>query len=161
MCRWFTVPISHKPKSIYFQLSLFFFLQENAWTSLISILLQLVTDATLQSANFNCTWWAKLIGLVLPDLPTAVRVELGWVLSRALCTWAVILHYLKSEGARGCWEWGLFGWSQISHCNCISLPAPIIFQALFGLFWCQGDLDSKWRPTAPTGPPSQMAAPSL
>lgn len=34
---------------------------EEAWTSSISILLQLATDASLLSANPNCTWWAKLI----------------------------------------------------------------------------------------------------
>lgn len=73
MCRWFTVSISHKPKSIYFQSSLFSFCTEKAWASLISILLQLATDASSQSANPNCTWWAKLIALVLLDLPTAVR----------------------------------------------------------------------------------------
>lgn len=68
ICRWFTVLISHKPKSIYFQMSMFF----SAWTSLISILLQLATDASLQSANPNRTWWAMHIALVLHDPPSAV-----------------------------------------------------------------------------------------
>lgn len=112
ICRWFTVPISHKPKSIYFQLSLFFSCMEKAWTSLITILLQLATDASLHGANPNCTWWAKLIALVLPDLPTAVRGNFSHSPSQTLIQTHTYTHthcapqYLKIEGSWGHWEWG-------------------------------------------------------
>lgn len=49
-------------KNYLHPLKLVFLRMEEAWTSLISILLQLATDASLLSTNPNCTWWAKLIG---------------------------------------------------------------------------------------------------
>lgn len=155
LCRWLTVPISHKPKSIYFQLSLFFSCTERAWTSLISILLQLATDASLLSADPNCTWWAKLMALccltflqlwgrTCPTAPsqtpakhTHVHTDIHTHTHQTLCA----PQYLKTEGGSGRWEWGEHWWPQISCCNCESLPVPVIFQAClvqWGEFVCFG-----------------------
>lgn len=136
MCRWVAVLISHKPKSIYFQLKSFnFFLPaEGKHGRPPSILLQLATDASLQSANPNCTWWAMLIALVLPDLATAVRGNFSHGPFTGTCQTDTLPHthmltISRTEGGWGHRGTGLLWWPQISCCNCISIPAPIILQA--------------------------------
>lgn len=93
-------------KVYLFPVELVFVCMEKARTSLLSILHQLATDASLQSTNPNCTWWAKLIALVLPDLPTAVRGNLSQspfsdpTLTHTLCS-----PIFKMRGGCGHWEW--------------------------------------------------------